>query len=50
MEAEANRFSSDLLLPPYLVVPKIVRREPCIDLVSDIGKSLIQASQPPPFV
>lgn len=36
-EAEANRFSSDLLLPPYLVMPRIVRREPCIDLVSDIA-------------
>lgn len=36
-EAEANRFSSDLLLPPYLVMPRIVRREPCIDLVSDVA-------------
>lgn len=39
VEAEANRFSSDLLLPPYLVVPLMLKREPSIDLVNDIAKA-----------
>lgn len=38
-EAEANVFSADLLLPPYLVRPMIGVREPTIDLTLDIGKA-----------
>lgn len=38
-EAEANVFSADLLLPPYLVRPMIGAREPTIDLTLDIGKA-----------
>lgn len=38
-EAEANVFSADLLLPPYLVRPLIGAREPTIDLTLDIGKT-----------
>lgn len=39
MEAEANRFSSDLLLPPYLIVSMMVKCEPSIDLANDIAKA-----------
>jgi Zn-dependent peptidase ImmA (M78 family) len=37
MEADANRFSADLLLPPYLVVPRITRRDTNIHLAQEVA-------------
>lgn len=45
VEADANVFSSDLILPPYLVGPAVRSRQPTIDLVSDIS-ALFDASIP----
>lgn len=36
-ESEANVFSSDLILPPYLVRTVVGKRQPTIDLVLDIS-------------
>lgn len=36
-EADANRFSADLLLPPYLVLPRIQSRETNINLAIEIA-------------
>lgn len=36
-EADANRFSADLLLPPYLVIPRIQSRETNVNLATEIA-------------
>lgn len=38
VEEDANRFSSDLLLPKYIVVPLVETRDASIDLAFEIGK------------
>lgn len=45
VEADANVFSSDLILPPYLVGPAIRNRPPTVDLVLEIS-DLFNASIP----
>lgn len=45
VEADANVFSADLILPPYLVGPAIRNRLPTIDLVLDLS-GLFDASIP----
>ena len=40
-EADANRFSADLLLPPYLVVPRLERRETNISLALEIAHDFV---------
>jgi Zn-dependent peptidase ImmA (M78 family) len=37
-EADANRFSADLVLPPYLVAPRIQSRQTNIELAIEFGQ------------
>lgn len=36
-EADANRFSADLLLPPYLIMPRIQARDPNVNLAVEVA-------------
>lgn len=40
-EADANRFSADLLLPPYLVVPRLKGREINISLALEVAHEFV---------
>jgi len=40
-EADANRFSADLLLPPYLVVPRLKGRETNISMALEIAHEFV---------